>query len=60
MLVSILGVAVIAKIIALVLTILIGTCSFIAFGVLLKSDELIDASRAILEKLKKRFFKNKN
>jgi putative peptidoglycan lipid II flippase len=45
------------KIVALALTILAGACSFIALGIILKSEELLDASQSIIGKLKKRFAK---
>jgi putative peptidoglycan lipid II flippase len=50
--------SVLGKILALVFTIFFGACCFIAFGILLKSDELIDASRTILVKIKKRFVRS--
>jgi hypothetical protein len=58
-LLTIIGSGAVSKIIVLVITIIIGLCSFVAFGILLKSEELIDASGTIIEKLKKRFFKKK-
>lgn len=59
-LISMLGLGTVAKIGALALTIIVGSCCFVAFGVLLRSEELIDASHTIIEKLKKRFLKRKN
>lgn len=57
LLLSIFGESFVAKTAALFLTIGIAISCFVAFGVLVKSSELLDASSTIINKVKRRFAK---